>query len=333
MPGYNEGLRKMQPIISPSQTYRIDHYQMEGQGCLSRIVIEERNGLFCVKHWEVVCEPFLGNLRELRNIKYNCMLHASEKVEEIVTCLELEGWENTSESDFVLYDVRNHIGDISKFRLSATRVFDFQREYKESEFCYVRPMISGVHAIATLNSNDTVSVKTLRGGTESIDLDNFTSLQSFGRIDGARGFAAEGIWTGVQFFVTDVLYLHDNWLTEIPFSDRDAVFRAYLNKHDLRHINTIGLRSVRVAALDALFGQITKGFITYENDFTRKALSKWHPNTVSFGAKKHDRFEVFDDDFKYIGLFKGIGNANLAYREFYSLDVSNNHHGIDMLLI
>lgn len=327
-----DSLIKLKKTISPCQVYRIEHFRNGMRSSFSRIVIEHHPDNFIVNHWQVEGGK-LGKANIELSLPFRHRHLADEKVDEIATCLELEGWIHVRDTTHSIFDVSKAIFDMPLKPLNALSVREFQKQNFHQNECYLRPMINGIHAIAVLDPYQTIKLATIRGGIEKIEFSDFSVLKEFGNVEGAKGFAAEGIWTGTKFFISDVIYLHDNWLLNMGFNEKEKLFNRYLDKHGLVSINKISLRNVRISALGALFGELNRGLLVYNEKGERWALSETEPKAVSFGCKRDKRFELCDNNLSTIGKFSGFGNLDLSYKEFISLNIENTRTGIGLLLI
>jgi hypothetical protein len=317
--------------ISACQIYRIEHFLEGIRDRFSRIVIESYDSHFLVKQWTIS----LGGIGDDKQLsldqKFDTKYLAEQKVEQLVTCLELEDWVNTLEANYTVYDVaKNYPADLN-VKLGVDCVSTFQRNNIKFNYCNIRPMVSGVHAIVKLDPYGNIFLEPTRGGdTTVIDANE---IRYFGRIEGARGFACEGIWTGTQFFITDVLFLHDTWLFDKDMITREQIFSDYLKQNKMENITRIRMRVAKISALDALFGHFTKGLIAYSCLGERIALCRGEPKLIVFGAMRANRVEFFDDRLHSLGSVEPYGGINLFYKEFYSLHIESNRDKIDLLIV
>lgn len=317
--------------VAPNQTYRIDHVHKHDCNLVSRVVITSSNGKYLVNHYQARLDSNgLPKPMSLETVfRFDC--HAMEKLEQITTCLEIENWEFLQDERFIIYDVTHDLGAMESWQLDFQNTFDFKFHHWEQDVIMTRPLPNGIHAICTLDPYGLIKISTVRGNRH-IELNDSAMFNMLKSIDGARGFVAEGIFDGIMFWVTDVHYLHDKWIRDMPFIEREKYVSAYLAKHNIA-LPRLGMTAVRRMALDTMIGQVVKGLIAYTADNRRCALSIDRPELYWFEAEYPQGYRPTTLQNKEIGFVKGFGRLSIEHTKLYLLSHSPSNLGTCMLLI
>ena len=317
--------------VAPNQIYRVDHLHKNDTKLVSRVVITLLHGKYLVNHYQARLDgQGLPKPMSLETIhRFDC--HAMDKVEEISTCLEIENWEFLQEQKFDIYDVNHELGEMVDWQLNAENTFDFKFHNWEQDVVLTRPLPNGIHGICSLDPYGLIKISTIRGN-RNIELNDSVMFNMLKKIDGARGFVAEGIFDGIMFWVTDVHYLHDKWIRDMPFIIREKYVTSYLVKHNIA-LPRLGMTAVRRMALDTMIGQVVKGLLAYTPDNRRCALSIDKPELYWFEAEYPQGYRPTTLNNKEIGFVKGFGNLSIEHTKLYLLSHSPGNLGTCMLLI
>jgi hypothetical protein len=327
----HEVSKRFLACVSPCLTYWVDHINNNDPDLVSRITIEKTQEQFFVNHYQARLETsgVPKKMRASSGFSFEC--HAIEKVEEIVTCLELENWDFLQENHLIIYDVKNHAGDVEPYALDFNSIFEFQFNNWKEDFVLTRPLPNGVHAICTLDPYGKIKISTVRGNRH-IELDDSGMFNMLKRVDGAKGFVSEGIYDGAIFWVTDVHYLHDQWIRDMPYIAREKFVKEYLSKHDIT-LPRLGMNVVRRMALDTMLGNVVKGVIAYTQDNKRCALSSEKGELYWFEAEYDDGYKASSISGKELGFVKGFGRLKIEHAKFIVLSHTPAELGANMVLI
>ena len=158
---------------------------------------------------------------------------AEEKLEEIVTSSEQEGYEFSG-------DFEGDIIDICKQRYQSKfpelchglTFFHNNRDKADDFFCQRIP--SGLHVLIKIDAYGEICVHDFHNENAAINKDNIivgrvkTYLQPLMQRDGFRGALMEAYFDGINVYIVDAGFLHNKSLFKTPFEKRCVIINDLL---------------------------------------------------------------------------------------------------------
>jgi hypothetical protein len=164
---------------------------------------------------------------------YDQRYFADEKLEELVTVAEQEGFEFSDEFDGDIVDVcsKRYQSTYPLFSESS-HFYNQHREKADDFFCQSIP--SGLHVLIKIDAFGEMCVHDFHSENTPIAKENLivgrvkTYLQPLMQRDGFRGALMEAYFDGISVFIVDAGYLHDKSLFNTPFEKRCVVINNIL---------------------------------------------------------------------------------------------------------
>ncbi|MDC8832975.1 hypothetical protein [Alteromonas gilva] len=168
---------------------------------------------------------------------YSQRYFAEEKLNEILTIEEMEGFEVSDEYEAPiqnLFDKRFEFG-----RLNASNNVAFYGAHQHEHHRFIsQPIPAGLHVIAKVDAFGNMAIQDINFANKPLQESNLISqraesyLRSIMSVDGFRGACLEGFFDGQNLFVVDAGYLHDQCFADTPLKDRLEIIEGLITKFD-----------------------------------------------------------------------------------------------------
>jgi hypothetical protein len=251
-----------------------------------------------------------------------------DKLEELSTYLEQEGWECLDEYACELRDVHSEALERCKVTVRTMGVSDFQKAYRTHGTCRVQAIPNGFMSILTVNAYGMANLINNQRGTLELPSSIGTKLVPLVRKKGAQGAVFEGVYDGIRFFITNVLFSNGKWnKEEEPSGD---VFAQFANSCGLTSSPVLQSYSANINALDALLSERVGGLMVHIGN-QRIAVCNDMPRKVSFGGCNDN--VIMDERLKRVGKACVPAGLDVAYREYCCMNLSTGHKGLTGVFI
>lgn len=165
--------------------------------------------------------------------KYTQLFFAQQKLDELTTISELNGYEHVDEFSGAIHDVSSlrYQGLKPRFSVSARFTHD-NKKYADDFLCQHIP--GGLHVLVKINAYGDISMhdyqneNTTNNATDLINANIKNYLIPLIRRDGFRGALLEAFFDGEHLYVVDAGYLHNKSLYHVPFENRVVYINSIL---------------------------------------------------------------------------------------------------------
>lgn len=162
---------------------------------------------------------------------------AEEKLNEIITVEEIDGFEVSDEFDAPIEHLFMKRFQFDRLAVSSNIAFYGAHQHEYTRFiCH--PIPAGLHVIAKIDAFGNMSIQDINLVNKPINESNLISarvesyLKSIMSVDGFRGACLEGFYDGQNLFVIDSGYLHDQCLASMPLKERLVLVDSLISKFD-----------------------------------------------------------------------------------------------------
>lgn len=158
---------------------------------------------------------------------------AEEKLDELVTQREQEGYEFCGDFDGDIVDVTKlRYQSVKPKGVRNTIFFNRFRDHANDYYCQLIP--GGLHVLIKIDAFGRMAVQDFNNENVSINKDNLISgrvrsyLKPLMQKEGFRGALMEGYYDGKNVHIVDAGYLHNRSLFKLPFTKRISVINDLL---------------------------------------------------------------------------------------------------------
>ena len=310
----------------PCQVSILDFYIDNPKRKLIRLAVEETSEECRVVQWLV---KDVGKEQEVsKQVKFVCdhVWEAEEKISELSTCLELEMWECVNEENYKVYDVNKAFDDRFTLGCECLGVNDYLIRRGSEGLCQIRQVPKGLFCVMTVDPDGQVRLK-VRGCKDVFAPSSIGVVyDSIIRQRGARGFAAEGVFDGARFYMTDVLFIHDNWVNGFEFDTRELRWLDYVSYRSVANTHMLKKHTIKKTALSGILNDTVCALMVYD-ERGRVAIADAKPKPVSVGGEKNAI--LYDDCFRKLGTMRQIGGVDLSYKTFNCLYLKTGNLGLE----
>jgi hypothetical protein len=310
----------------PCQVFILDFYIDNPKQKLIRLAVEEANKEYRVVQWLV---KDVGKEQEVsKQVKFVCdhAWEADEKLSELSTCLELERWECINEEAFTVYDVNKAFDERFTLGCECLGVNDYLIRRGSEGLCKIRQVPKGLFCVMTVDPEGNVRLK-VRGCKDVFAPPSVRIVyDSIIRQKGSKGFAAEGVFDGGRFYMTDVLFVHDTWVNSFEFDNRELQWLAYVSARSVVNTHMLKKHTIKKTALSGILNDTVCAVMVYDEK-GRVAIADATPKKVSVGGEKNAL--LYDDSFKKLGVMRKVGGVDLSYKTFNCLYLNTGSLGLE----
>ena len=310
----------------PCQVSILDFYIDNPKQKLIRLAIEEANKEYSVVQWLV---KDVGKEQEVsKQVKFVCdhPWEAEEKTCELSTCLELEMWECVNEEKHKVYDVNREFEERFTLECECLGVNDYLIKRGSEGLCQIRQVPKGLFCVMTVDPLGQVRLK-VRGCKDVLGPSSIGVIyDSIIRQRGSRGFAAEGVFDGARFYMTDVLFIHDTWVNSFEFDTRELRWLDYVSARSVVNTHMLKKHTIKKTALSGILNDTVCAVMVYDEK-GRVAIADAPPKKVSVGGEKNAF--LYDDSFKKLGVMRKVGGVDLSYKQFSCLYLNTGSLGLE----
>lgn len=296
-----------------------------GPSALVRLIVIHLNDAFVVKQFTVKMVRGTLTTNEVRLLSTPHAWEAHDKISEQSTCLELENWTFVREEVNPIYDVSANL-PAKEHQPPCMSIGDIVKRIDNTRHCHVRQLPKGFFSRLTVSPNGQACIHMKNGVSVAASDSIATAYRQFSRVSGAKGFACEGIFDGTRFFMTDVLFLHDKWVGEGGYIEREELVHSYLKTHSISCSSMLKQHEVRPSILPVIINDNVRAMLVYTQG-ERMAVSETPPKRVSIGGEKIQ--SLYDESLSKIGYMKPLAGADLSYLSFHCLHIDSGHLGLE----
>lgn len=233
-------LKRLRALAAQYMTPNIvkyEEYEKPGshRSTLTRFMIrQEKDGTFSVlsirvghklDRYSVDCD--------IDGEKFAQLFFAQQKLDELTTLSELNGYEHVDEFSAVIHDVSSfrYQGLKPKFAVSTKFIHD-NKKYADDFLCQHIP--GGLHVLVKINAYGEINIhdyqneNSISDATYLINANIKNYLLPLVRRDGFRGALLEAFFDGEHLYVVDAGYLHNKSLFNVSFESRVICINSIL---------------------------------------------------------------------------------------------------------